>query len=91
MAGHGQGRGHDGGQGRDQEHGQGHGGGMHREDQDGTIGQHRDDVPGSADDSVLRNDDGDGPGRSEDSPGHQKKAAGAQSARDFAPGRQRRA
>jgi len=30
-------------------------------------------------------------GRSEDSPGHRKQAAGAQSARDFAPGRARRA
>jgi hypothetical protein len=31
-------------------------------------------------------DDG-GPGRSASSPGHMKKAAGEQSARDFAPGR----
>ena len=30
---------------------------------------------------------GDSPGRSASSPGHRKKAAGAQSARDFAPGR----
>lgn len=29
----------------------------------------------------------DSPGRSEQSPGHLKKAAGAQSARDYAPGR----
>ena len=86
MAGHGQGRGRDGGQGHDK----GHGGGMRREEQDGTIGQHRDDVPDSTDDSELRND-GDGPGRSNDSPGHRKQDAGAQSARDFAPGRQRRA
>jgi len=30
---------------------------------------------------------GDGPGRSSSSPGHRKKAAGAKSAREFAPGR----
>jgi hypothetical protein len=30
---------------------------------------------------------GQGPGRSQASPGHLKKAAGARSARDFAPGR----
>ena len=33
----------------------------------------------------------DGPGRSAASPGHLKKAAGAQRARDFAPGRQGKA
>jgi hypothetical protein len=32
----------------------------------------------------------DGPGRSDRSPGHLKKAAGARSAREFAPGRQGR-
>ena len=33
----------------------------------------------------------DSPGRSEQSPGHLKKAAGARSARDFAPGHRRHA
>lgn len=49
----------------------GHGGGNKREGQDGTIGQHEDAVHG----------------RSESSPGHMKRDAGVQSARDFAPGR----
>jgi hypothetical protein len=35
----------------------------------------------------LGHDATDGPGRSSLSPGHQKKAAGAQRAREFAPGR----
>ena len=51
----------------------GHGGGNKREGQTGTIGQHED---------VTH-------GRSESSPGHMKRDAGAQSARDFAPGRAR--
>jgi len=59
----------------------GHGGGNKREGQDGAIGQHRDATPSSTDAGAL------GRGRSEMSPGHQKQAAGAQSARDFAPGR----
>jgi hypothetical protein len=59
----------------------GHGGGNKREGQDGAIGQHRDATPSSTDAGAL------GRGRSEMSPGHQKRAAGAQSARDFAPGR----
>ena len=49
----------------------GRGGGREREGQDGTIGQHEDAVHG----------------RSEQSPGHLKRAAGAQSARDYAQGR----
>lgn len=35
----------------------------------------------------LDHDPTDGPGRSSMSPGHQKKAAGVKSAREFAPGR----
>ena len=49
----------------------GHGGGNKHEGQDGSIGQHEDASHG----------------RSEQSPGHMKRDAGAQSARDFAPGR----
>ena len=68
---------------------------MDRDEQEGTIGQRRDDRPDNPDGDVLRQDPGDvshdRPGRSEDSPGHMKRDAGAQSARDFAPGRQRRA
>ena len=60
----------------------GHGGGWKREDQEGEIGQHRDEPPGSTDPATRDN----APGRSESSPGHLKKAAGAQIARDFAPG-----
>lgn len=56
----------------------GHGGGTTREGQDGEIGQHRDTNP--ADNDMIR-------GRSESSPGHLKKVAGDQSARDYAPGR----
>ena len=63
----------------------GHGGGNKREGQGGAIGQHRDATPDSADDSVLQR------GRSESSPGHMKRDAGAQSARDYAPGRRDRA
>lgn len=59
----------------------GHGGGSKREGQDGEIGQHVDATPDSTDRS------GQQPGRSATSPGHLKKAAGAQSARDYAPGR----
>ena len=59
----------------------GHGGGSKREGQDGEIGQHRDATPDSTDRSEQQR------GRSESSPGHLKKAAGAQSARDYAPGR----
>ena len=62
----------------------GHGGGNKREGQDGTIGQHTDTTPDST-------DNGFGRGRSASSPGHLKKEAGAQSARDFAPGHLRRA
>ena len=43
--------------------------------------------PGTTDDggdTLIR------PGRSADSPGHRKRAAGAQSAREFAPGRARK-
>jgi hypothetical protein len=43
--------------------------------------------PGTTDDggdALIRH------GRSADSPGHRKRAAGAQSARDFAPGRARK-
>jgi len=59
----------------------GHGGGNKHEGQDGEIGQHVDNTPNTTDQSEkLR-------GRSESSPGHLKKAAGAQSARDYAPGR----
>jgi hypothetical protein len=59
----------------------GHGGGNKREGQDGAIGQHRDATPSSTDGGAL------GRGRSESSPGHLKRAAGAQSASEFAPGR----
>ena len=59
----------------------GHGGGNKREGQDGEIGQHVDTTPNGTDKSEQQR------GRSESSPGHLKKAAGAQSARDFAPGR----
>jgi hypothetical protein len=59
----------------------GHGAGSKRERQDGELGQHRDATPDSTDQSELHR------GRSESSPGHLKKAAGAQSARDYAPGR----
>jgi len=59
----------------------GHGAGNKREGQDGEIGQHQDATPDSTDQSTG------GHGRSESSPGHLKKAAGAQSARDYAPGR----
>lgn len=67
------------------EHGRpmGHGGGNKHEGQDGEIGQHRDATPNSADQGGGQG----GRGRSESSPGHLKKAAGAQSARDYAPGR----
>lgn len=61
----------------------GHGAGNKREGQDGEIGQHRDATPNSTDQSQEQR----GRGRSESSPGHMKKAAGAQSARDFAPSR----
>lgn len=85
MAGKGQGRGHGGGQGhgREQRHDDNPGGGMRPEEQDGPIGRSGDSDPVGTDDLDR------GPGRSDDSPGHRKKAAGAQSARDFAPGRQR--
>jgi hypothetical protein len=43
--------------------------------------------PGEHDDELIRHQDG-GHGKSASSPGHLKKAAGAQSARDYAPGRQ---
>ena len=59
----------------------GHGGGNKHEGQDGEIGQHVDATPDSTDTSERQR------GRSESSPGHLKKAAGAQSARDYAPGR----
>jgi hypothetical protein len=62
----------------------GHGGGNKREGQDGAIGQHTDVTPGSEDQSELHR------GRSATSPGHLKKEAGAQSARDYAPGRTNR-
>lgn len=67
------------------EHGRpmGHGAGNKREGQDGEIGQHRDATPNSTDQSQEQRSHG----RSESSPGHLKKAAGAQSARDYAPGR----
>lgn len=64
----------------------GHGGGNTREGQDGEIGQHVDATPDSTDTSERergRNERG----RSESSPGHLKKADGARSARDYAPGR----
>ena len=59
----------------------GHGGGNKREGQDGEIGQHVDTTPDSTDTSDRQR------GRSASSPGHLKKAAGARSARDYAPGR----
>jgi hypothetical protein len=59
----------------------GHGAGNKREGQDGEIGQHTDATPDSTDPNTRSR------GRSESSPGHLKKAAGAQSARDYAPGR----
>ena len=61
----------------------GHGGGNKHEGQDGEIGQHRDATPDSTDQRAAQG----GRGRSESSPGHLKQAAGAQSARDDAPGR----
>ena len=65
------------------EHGRpmGHGAGNKREGQDGEIGQHTD----ATEDSTDRGEQNRG--RSGSSPGHLKKAAGAQSARDYAPGR----
>ena len=82
MAGHGHGQ------------GQGHGNGFgrqHNESDGGPLGG-----IGNADETNGQEDAGDaenasmGHGRSEQSPGHMKRAAGAQSARDFAPGRARR-
>ena len=61
----------------------GHGGGSRHEGQDGEIGQHRDATPNSTDPGAGQS----GHGRSDSSPGHVKQAAGAQSARDYAPGR----
>ena len=88
--------------GKGQGHGKDHAGGMGQGDTrgedrapgwDGATGRERDDaivppqagIPNEAEDSLIRH------GRSEDSPGHRKQAAGAKSARDFAPGRSRRA
>lgn len=48
----------------------------------GGAGGKRRGGPGGPDQGAT-----DGPGRSSSSPGHQKKAAGARSAREFAPGR----
>ncbi|MEO5705354.1 MAG: hypothetical protein ABIR64_10255 [Candidatus Limnocylindrales bacterium] len=62
----------------------GHDGGNKREGQD-EMGQHTDMTPNRTDGGETTH------GRSESSPGHMKKAAGAQSARDFAPGNLRRA
>jgi hypothetical protein len=66
----GRGQGH--GQGQGGEHGQGHGGGVDRDERGDSGGT----------------DYGrpDSPGRSEWSPGHLKKDAGADSASDYAPG-----
>ena len=82
MAGHGHGRGHEhqGGDLTDR----GRGGAIDDEIEPTGVdgGEDRPDVEGTG---------MNGHGRSEASPGHLKKAAGEQSARDFAPGRARRA
>ena len=79
----GRGQGHGGGRG----HGKGHGpDDLQRPDQ-------TDETRGRSDDGLDHVDPGEaslGRGRSDESPGHRKKAAGAQNARDFAPGRQGR-
>jgi hypothetical protein len=83
MAGRGQGQ----GQGQGAGHGQGRhepAGSMRERRDDGTD---RTDANDAGDASTRRDDER---GRSEDSPGHRKQDAGVQSARDFAPGRQRR-
>ena len=84
------GRGNGEGRGRGNAHGRGGGHGtglpadgpMDRDESRPIDG----DMPGDRNDGA-----GGGHGRSELSPGHRKQAAGAQSARDFAPGRAGRA
>lgn len=71
------GRGH--GHGREHEHGPDKG------RQDGPLDQRLDPPDPDGPDQGAS-----GRGRSEQSPGHLKKAGGAQDARDFAPGRRRR-
>jgi hypothetical protein len=85
MAGRGRGQGQ--GKGHGQGHGRGRDGGLQPDDMADAAGR-SDTAPDDMDgppDSLIRH------GRSDDSPGHRKKAAGAQSARDFAPGRNRQA
>ena len=79
MAGHGHGR----GQGR----GLGHESGS-LDEAEPSVGPQDD--PGGALPRGI-DDPAPGHGRSEQSPGHRKQDAGARSARDFAPGRMRRA
>jgi hypothetical protein len=90
MAGHGPGQGHGRGHG-DGQHG-GLGAGSDRDQRDMPVGRTEDqEVNPNPPDGSEGGDDGSfGHGGSEESPGHLKRAAGEQSARDFAPGRARR-
>jgi hypothetical protein len=82
MAGRGQGQGNGRGQSR------GHGpGDMQRPEPTDEARMRPEDVLDEAEPADVSL----GRGRSADSPGHRKQAAGAKSARDFAPGRSRKA